>query len=59
MNLRIQQDRLTDELDTLASFSDAPPPAVTRVVFSPVDLRARAWLKARCIDGELHFKCEG
>ena len=42
---RIQIDRLTDELATLASFSDAPSPAVTRVVFSERDLEARAWLK--------------
>jgi ureidoglycolate amidohydrolase len=48
MNLHIQADRITAELDALASFSDAPAPAVTRIVFSPVDLLARAWLKQLC-----------
>ena len=37
--------RLLTELDTLASFSESPPPAVTRVVFGEMDLRARAYLK--------------
>ena len=41
MKLHIQSDRITAELETLAAFSDTPAPAVTRVVFSPVDLQAR------------------
>src|SRR5207249_11542535 len=32
----------------LAFISDAEAPAVTRIVFTPTDLKARAWLKARC-----------
>jgi ureidoglycolate amidohydrolase len=48
MKLEIQQHRITAELDALATFSDAPAPAVTRIVFSPVDLLARTWLKERC-----------
>ena len=48
MNLRIQSDRITAELEALASFSVTPAPAVTRIVFSPVDLQARSWLKERC-----------
>jgi len=45
MTIEIQLDRLMHELETLAGFSDAPAPAVTRVVFSEADLRAREWLK--------------
>ena len=45
MNLTIDTARIVQELETLATFSDAPPPAVTRIVFSEQDLRARAWLK--------------
>src|SRR5580693_8404693 len=45
MNFNIDTSRLIRELETLAAFSDAPSPAVTRVVFSEQDLRARAWLK--------------
>ena len=39
---------LMRELETLAQFSDAPAPAVTRVVFSETDLRARAYVKEIC-----------
>jgi ureidoglycolate amidohydrolase len=56
MKHQIQSDRITAELDTLASFSDTPAPAVTRIVFSPVDLLARAWLKQRCADAGLTIR---
>jgi ureidoglycolate amidohydrolase len=45
MTLDVRQDQLMQELEALASFSDAPAPAVTRVVFSEVDRQARAWLR--------------
>jgi N-carbamoyl-L-amino-acid hydrolase len=49
MQIQIDQTRLLSELNTLATFTDAEPSsegtAVTRIVFSPDDLRARAWLK--------------
>src|SRR5215468_5874651 len=48
MNLVIDRERLLSEIETLASFSDAEPPAVTRIIFTPTDLRARAWLKEHC-----------
>jgi ureidoglycolate amidohydrolase len=48
MNLVIDRDRLLSEINALATFSDAEPPAVTRIVFTPTDLKAHAWLKARC-----------
>src|SRR3954471_22608937 len=47
MNIAVNGHRITGELDQLAEFSDAPPPAVTRIVFTPADLRARQWLKER------------
>ncbi|MGA9507269.1 MAG: M20 family metallo-hydrolase [Candidatus Sulfotelmatobacter sp.] len=53
MNLAIDRDRLLSEIDTLASFSDAEPPAVTRIVFTPTDLKARSWMKARCEEAGL------
>ncbi len=40
--------RLATEIEELASISDAEAPAVTRIVFTPADRRARAWLIARC-----------
>ena len=47
--LQIDSTRLLNELQILATFTDVEPvgdgTAVTRIVFSPDDLRARAWLK--------------
>ena len=48
MNMAVDTARLSKEIDELASISDAEPPAVTRIVFTPTDLRARAWLVDRC-----------
>lgn len=48
MKLHIDRDRLLSEIEALAAISDADPPAVTRIVFSAADLKARAWMKARC-----------
>ncbi|MGB6830467.1 MAG: hydantoinase/carbamoylase family amidase, partial [Terracidiphilus sp.] len=48
MNIVIDRERLLSEIETLSSFSDAEPPAVTRIVFTPADLKARSWMKARC-----------
>ncbi len=53
MSLTIDRDRLLSEIDELASFSDAEAPAVTRIVFTPTDLKARAWMKARCEEAGL------
>jgi len=53
MNLVINQDRLNSEIEALAALSDAEPPAVTRVVFTPTDLKARAWIRERCEDAGL------
>lgn len=41
-------DELVAELHELAGISEAPPPVVTRVVFSEADLRARAYVKNLC-----------
>ena len=47
MNLDIDHHRLRREIEELAEFSDAEAPAVTRIVFTPTDLKARKWLIAR------------
>src|SRR6202043_24731 len=52
-NLEIDRDRLLSEIEALASFSDAEAPAVTRIVFTPTDLKARAWVKERCEEAGL------
>ena len=42
--LTVETDRLVGELERLSLFSDAPAPAVTRVLWTDPDRRARAWL---------------
>ena len=53
MNLAIDQRRLASEIESLAVFSDAEAPAVTRVVFTPTERMARAWVKDRCVESGL------
>lgn len=58
MRIEIDSRRLELELEQLASFSDAPAPAVTRIVFSEVDIHARAWLKERCLAAGLEVRTD-
>ena len=55
--IAIDASRLLSELQTLATFTSIEPSphgtAVTRVVFSPDDLRARAWLRTLAEDAGL------
>lgn len=59
-SLNVNTDRLLCELHELARITDCPPTqdkslpeptqAVTRIVFTPRDMKARAWLKKRAED---------
>ena len=53
MNLTIDRDRMLREIEALSCFSDAEAPAVTRIVFTPSDRKARAWVKERCEEAGL------
>src|SRR5271168_663356 len=53
MTLEIDSARLSSEIEALAAISDAEPPAVTRIVFTPTDLKARAWLMELCKEAGL------
>ena len=53
MKFEVDRNRLVAEIEELASISDAEPPAVTRIVFTPTDLKARAWLITRCEEAGL------
>src|SRR5271154_4511731 len=53
MNLQIDNDRLSAEIEELAAISEAEPPVVTRVVFSEADVRAREWFIQRCWEADL------
>jgi ureidoglycolate amidohydrolase len=48
MKLEIDQHRLLGEIEALGGISEAEPPVVTRIVFTPADLKARAWMIGRC-----------
>jgi ureidoglycolate amidohydrolase len=54
MQISINETRLNDELNALAKLTHAEPvangTAVTRIVFSDDDLRARAWLESLATD---------
>jgi len=56
MKIEIDGERLVREIEELAKISEAEPPVVTRVVFTPADLKARAWLKAQCQDAGLAIR---
>src|ERR1700726_958428 len=56
MNLEVDKHRLMSEIEALALISDAEAPAVTRIVFTPTDLKARAWMKARCEEAGLSLR---
>jgi N-carbamoyl-L-amino-acid hydrolase len=49
----VNAGRTVEELEKLATFSDAPAPAVTRVLFTPQDLAGRAYLKSLFADAGL------
>jgi N-carbamoyl-L-amino-acid hydrolase len=51
--LAVNQERLLSEIEALARISETPPPAVTRIVFTPKDLEARAWLRTKFEEARL------
>jgi N-carbamoyl-L-amino-acid hydrolase len=57
--VKVDIDRLSGELATLATFSDAPAPAVTRVVYSETWRKARAWVTGLCRDAGLVCREDG
>ncbi len=53
MQIEIDGGRLVSEIEELSGYSDAEPPAVTRVVFGPSDKMARGWLASLCHEAKL------
>ena len=56
MELSVDQDRLTRELEELSAISAGPAPGVTRVVFTETDLRARKFFKELCAEAGLSVR---
>src|SRR5688500_1026154 len=52
----VSLSRLDREIDELAAISAHPAPAVTRVLFSAEDLKARDWLRARAKEAGFHVR---
>jgi len=48
MTITINTARLKGELEALATISEVEPPAITRVVYSDADRRARKWFRGLC-----------
>ncbi len=48
MNLTIDHQRIAGELEQLSTYSEVPAPAVTRIVFSEEDRKAREYVKSLC-----------
>ena len=58
MQITLDVSRMVHELETLATFSDAAAPAVTRVVFSEADLAARAYLRKLFTEADLELRTD-
>ena len=56
MDLDVDIDRCIAELDHLATFTDVPPPAVKRVVFTETDLKARKYIIDSCVAAGLSVR---
>jgi len=54
--INISTAQLQREIDELAAISEAPPPVVTRVLFSEADLRGRAYVKKLCTEAGLTLR---
>jgi ureidoglycolate amidohydrolase len=48
MQIEIDSERIQSDIDELAKISEAPPPIVTRVLFSRADREAHAFIRDRC-----------
>ncbi len=55
-NIQVDVPRLTAELERLSRFSDADAPAVTRVLFTDQDLKARAYFRDLCTEAGLALR---
>ncbi len=60
LKLNIDGQRLQSELQTLATMSEClePPPAVTRIVFTETDLRAREYLESLYAEAGLAVRAD-
>lgn len=55
----VNTPRLISEINKLATYSDAPAPAVTRILYSEQDQAARIWLRQKIKDAGLTVREDG
>ncbi|MBS1801285.1 MAG: M20 family metallo-hydrolase [Acidobacteria bacterium] len=58
MQIAINEKRLTSELEALAAISELDPPAITRIVYSDADHRAREWFRGLCDEAGLPVRVD-
>jgi N-carbamoyl-L-amino-acid hydrolase len=58
LHSQVDIDRVMAELDTLARHSDAPAPAVTRVLYTTADLAGRAMIERLCKEAGLAIRAD-
>jgi ureidoglycolate amidohydrolase len=56
MNIKVNQVRLSKELEHLATFSEVPSPAVTRILYTEQDMEARNYLKKLFAEAKLQMR---
>jgi len=54
--IKVNQVRLSQELDELAAFNGGEPPGITRILFTDADLKSRAYLKKLCVLAGLQIR---
>lgn len=59
MDIRVDADRLRQDLESLASFGRDPRGGISRPSFSRADLEARKWLKEQIQSAGLEFRQDG
>lgn len=58
MAIAVNGKRLMGELEALAKISEVEPPAITRVVYSDADRRAREWFRGLCDEAGLAVRSD-
>ncbi|PDW04945.1 hydantoinase/carbamoylase family amidase [Candidatus Viridilinea mediisalina] len=59
MELLIDLETIMADLDILAAYTEAPAPAVTRLIYGEAEVRARAYVRARCLASGLEVREDG
>jgi ureidoglycolate amidohydrolase len=56
MKIKVNQARLSKELEHLATYSEVPAPAVTRILYTAQDMQARSYLKKLFAEANLQVR---